>query len=253
MNKETILYFVAYFIIYSFVGWILESVYKSMGQRKLVNSGFLIGPVCPIYGTGAILMILTLSSLKNNPILLFISAFFILSILEYVVGFLLEKIFKTKYWDYSNLKFNIKGRVCLKNSIYWGLLGVIFICFINPVVETHIKYIAMPILVYSEMLIGIWMAVDIVISVNEITSFETITNKINELSETIKEKIEDENYMENVIKKLNRKQTKLKIKLYRRAIRMKRAFPSMKSETITTFLNQKIDLKSLKDSIKNKE
>ena len=253
MNKETILYFVAYFIIYSFVGWILESVYKSMGQRKLVNSGFLIGPVCPIYGTGAILMILTLSSLKNNPILLFISAFFILSILEYVVGFLLEKIFKTKYWDYSNLKFNIKGRVCLKNSIYWGLLGVIFICFINPVVETHIKYIAMPILVYSEMLIGIWMAVDIVISVNEITSFETITNKINELSETIKEKIEDENYMENVIKKLNRKQTKLKIKLYRRAIRMKRAFPRMKSETITTFLNQKIDLKSLKDSIKNKE
>ena len=253
MNKETILYFVAYFIIYSFVGWVLESVYKSVGQRKLVNSGFLIGPVCPIYGTGAILMILTLSSLKNNPILLFISAFFILSILEYVVGFLLEKIFKTKYWDYSNLKFNIKGRVCLKNSIYWGLLGVIFICFINPVVETHIKYIAMPILVYSEMLIGIWMAVDIVISVNEITSFETITNKINELSETIKEKIEDENYMENVIKKLNRKQTKLKIKLYRRAIRMKRAFPSMKSETITTFLNQKIDLKSLKDSIKNKE
>ena len=253
MNKETILYFVAYFIIYSFVGWVLESVYKSVGQRKLVNSGFLIGPVCPIYGTGAILMILTLSSLKNNPILLFISAFFILSILEYIVGFLLEKIFKTKYWDYSNLKFNIKGRVCLKNSIYWGLLGVIFICFINPVVETHIKYIAMPILVYSEMLIGIWMAVDIVISVNEITSFETITNKINELSETIKEKIEDENYMENVIKKLNRKQTKLKIKLYRRAIRMKRAFPSMKSETITTFLNQKIDLKSLKDSIKNKE
>ena len=253
MNKETILYFVAYFIIYSFVGWVLESVYKSVGQRKLVNSGFLIGPVCPIYGTGAILMILTLSSFKNNPILLFISAFFILSILEYIVGFLLEKIFKTKYWDYSNLKFNIKGRVCLKNSIYWGILGVIFICFINPVVETHIKYIAMPILVYSEMLIGIWMAVDIVISVNEITSFDSIINKINELGETIKEKIEDEIYVENVIKKLKRQQAKLKIKLYRRAIRMKRAFPSMKSETITTFLNQKIDLNSLKDSIKNKE
>ena len=253
MNKETILYFVAYFIIYSFVGWILESVYKSVGQRKLVNSGFLIGPVCPIYGTGAILLILTLSSLKNTPILLFIAAFFMLSILEYIVGFLLEKIFKTKYWDYSHLKFNIKGRVCLKNSIFWGILGVIFICFINPVVETHIHYIPIPILVYSEMLIGIWMVVDIVISVNEITSFESIINKINELSETIKEKIEDETHVENVIKKLNRQQTKLKIKLYRRAMRMKKAFPSMKSETITTFLNQKMDLKSLKDSIKNKE
>ena len=260
MSKETIIYYLTFFIFYSFIGWILESVYKSIAQRKMINSGFLIGPICPIYGFGAIIMQVCLSFLKDNPILLFIAAFIILSIWEYIVGFLLEKIFKTKYWDYSHLKFNIKGRVCLKNSIYWGILGLVFICFINPFVEANINLIPFNIINYSIIMIYAWLIVDVIVSIQSMVGFEIAMNKINELSDVIKDKIEEakksayENTnIEAVIKKLNIKQTRIKLRLYRHANRLKYAFPSMKSDIITAFLNQKIDFKKLKSSIKNKE
>ena len=124
-----------YFIIYSFLGWIMESVFRSILEKKLINTGFLIGPLCPIYGLGACIMFLFLENLSNNVILLFIVSFVILTLWEYIVGVLLEKIFHTKYWDYSNYKINIQGRICLTNSLYWGALGVIFIKIIHPLVQ----------------------------------------------------------------------------------------------------------------------
>ena len=264
MSKETVLYFIIYFVLYSFAGWVLESVSKSIMQRKLVNSGFLIGPICPIYGLGAIIMILCLNPLKEMPVLLFISAFFILSVWEYVVGVILEKLFKTKYWDYSHLKFNIQGRVCLKNSIYWGVLGLVFICFINPFVESYVVNVPINILMCIDIAVIIVLIIDIFVSINDTVNFETAINKINELGDLIKDKLEEINIkskknaeektkIEIAIRNLKRKQTKLKIKLYRQAIRLKKAFPSMKSEIMNKFLNQKIDLRKLKDSMKNKE
>ena len=109
---------IAYFIIYSFLGWVLESVYKTLYQKKLVNSGFLYGPFCPIYGFGAIIMYLFLDEVANKPIITFCLGFVILSIWEYVVATILEKIFNTKYWDYSNNMFNLNEEVC---SIYYNL------------------------------------------------------------------------------------------------------------------------------------
>ena len=141
-NYIEIIKIILYFIIYSFLGWVLESVYKSIGQRKLVNSGFLHGPFCPIYGFGAVIMFLFLNKFTNNIVLLFIMGFFILSIWEYIVGFILEKTFNTKYWDYSNNKFNIQGRVCLKNSLFWGALGVIFTTYIHPYIIQKVDQIS---------------------------------------------------------------------------------------------------------------
>ena len=86
-----------YFILYSFLGWIMESVFRSICEKKLINTGFLKGPFCPIYGIGAIIMILILNSFKSNMIVLFIISMLVLTIWEYIVGYLLEKIFKTKY------------------------------------------------------------------------------------------------------------------------------------------------------------
>ena len=271
MDTDTILYLLTYLIIYSFGGWILESVSKTIAQRKFVNSGFLNGPFCPIYGFGALIMLMCLSPLKEKPILLFIAAFIVLSIWEYLVGLFLEKVFKTKYWDYSHLKFNIHGRVCLKNSLFWGLLGVLFICIVHPFIEEKVKMIPTDLLLYIDIVIVIAILVDLIISIISITKFDSAIKKLNELTDNIKEKVEElkklqgkakpkyvnaekiaiEN-MENVIRELKITQTKLKIKIYRHAIRLKKAFPSMKSETITTFLNQKIDLKKLKENIKNK-
>lgn len=274
MNIDTIIYFITYLILYSFAGWILESVCKTVEQRKFVNSGFLNGPFCPIYGFGAIIMLLCLSFLKEKPILLFIAAFFILSIWEYLVGLFLEKVFKTKYWDYSHLKFNIQGRVCLKNSLFWGVLGVAFICCIHPFIDRYIKMIPINILLYIDIIIGIAILVDLVFSIIAITNFEIMVKKINELGDSIKEKVKEAKELneknklkleetekksieniEKIIQELKRNQAKLKIRIYRQANRLKKAFPSMKSEVITAFLNQKIDLKKLKENIKkrNKE
>ena len=94
---------ITYFIIYSFLGWLIESVYKSIFEKKIINSGFLHGPFCPIYGMGAIIMYLILQDFKGNPLVIFILGFVVLSIWEYIVGVLLEKLFKTQYWDYSTL------------------------------------------------------------------------------------------------------------------------------------------------------
>ena len=272
MESELLIHYITYLIIYSFAGWVLESICKTIEQRKIVNSGFLYGPICPIYGFGAIIMILCLSSLKNNPILLFVAAFFVLSIWEYIVGVLLEKIFKTKYWDYSHLKFNIKGRVCLKNSIYWGLLGVVFIYFIHNFVKNYVMMIPLDILLYSNIIIGIGIIVDLIVSVVSITNFEKAISKVNELSDIIKDKLEElkelkdetkrrileneQNTVENIekaITELKLAQAKLKLKIYRKANHLKKAFPSIKSETITNLLNHKIDLKKLKESIKIKK
>lgn len=271
MNTDTIIYYITYLFIYSFAGWILESVCKTVDQRKFVNSGFLNGPFCPIYGFGAIIMLLCLNFLKDKPILLFIAAFFVLSIWEYLVGLFLEKVFKTKYWDYSHLKFNIQGRVCLKNSLFWGVLGVLFIRYIHPFLEKYVKIIPVNLLLYIDIIVGIAILVDLVFSIIAVVNFETMVKKINELGENIKEKVKEQKELndknklkleeiekksieniEAIIQELKFKQAKLKLRIYKRANRLKKAFPSMKSETITTFLNQKIDLQKLKENIKKK-
>lgn len=271
MDADIILYYSTYLMIYSFAGWVLESVSKTIAQRKFVNSGFLNGPFCPIYGFGALIMLLCLSFLKEKPVLLFIAAFFLLSIWEYFVGVFLEKVFKTKYWDYSNLKFNFQGRVCLKNSIFWGILGVFFICYLHPFVERYITMLPMDLLFYINVMIGIAILIDLVFSVMAISNFESAIQKVNELGDNIKEKLKElkelkdknkvkaeimeKNTIENIeimIQELKRSQAKLKLRIYRQANRLKKAFPSMKSEVITTFLSQKIDLNKLKENKKKK-
>ena len=117
------------------MGWVMESIVRTIAEKKIINTGFLHGPICPIYGIGAIIMITLLSGLKDAPVLLFLISFIVLTIWEYLVGVLLEKLFQTKYWDYSDHKFNYKGRICLTNSLAWGILGVLFTKYIHPFIE----------------------------------------------------------------------------------------------------------------------
>ena len=91
---------ITYFIIYSFLGWVMESIVRTIAEKKIINTGFLYGPFCPIYGFGAIIMLLFLKTFDKNWIILFLASFVILSLWEYLVGVLLEKMFHTKYWDY---------------------------------------------------------------------------------------------------------------------------------------------------------
>ena len=101
------------FLMYSFVGWSLEVIGKLLEKGKFVNRGFLVGPYCPIYGVGSILMIILLNRYINDPPTLFIMSILLFSVLEYSTSYFMEKIFKIRWWDYTRRKFNINGRICL--------------------------------------------------------------------------------------------------------------------------------------------
>lgn len=131
------------FAIYAFLGWTIETFFKSIRTRKFVNSGFLFGPFCPVYGFGALMVLQSrqlvdgAASIVGPTAKTFVSillAIMVTTALEYLTGALLEKIFKRKWWDYSEERFNLHGRVCLKYSMYWGMLAYLLLEFINPLV-----------------------------------------------------------------------------------------------------------------------
>ena len=252
--------FVLYFIIYSFLGWCLESIYKTIMYKKATNSGFLYGPFCPMYGIAAVLMII-IADVSNNIFVIFLISFFVFSIWEYLVAVLLEKMFNTKYWDYSNLKFNIQGRVCLKNSVYWGILGVALIFVLQPLVVKATDMIPKDIIKYIDAVLCIAIIVDMLITIFKTMSIDKKVRQVFELGESIKEKIKElknaealeKNYKETtqkIIDDMRRRQFILKLKVYKRIIRLRKAFPEMNSENIAEFMKQKIELKDIKEKLK---
>ena len=265
--EYTIFNLLIYFIIYSIAGWALESLYRSLCEKKIINSGFLIGPFCPIYGTGAIIMLLFLEGFKENILVLFLISFLVLSIWEYLVGVLLEKSFKTKYWDYSDHKININGRVCLFNSICWGILGILFIEYIHPFVEKNIQFINPLYLNIMIIIITVLFIIDTIISIITTINIKVALDKVEELNEQIKVKLEEiknlnskeikadiiEN-MQNKIDDLKKKKNKLFRRLYRRVYRLKKAFPDIQSNEITEILSRKIEaIKKVKDKTKEEK
>lgn len=231
-----IIYIIDFFLIYSFVGWILESIYKTIFAKKFVNSGFLYGPFCPIYGIGALIMYLFLS-LCDNVVTVFLSGFVVLSVWEYIVAWGLEKLFHEKYWDYSNYKFNINGRVCLLNSVFWGVLGVIFTYIVHPFVEAQIININNILLIILTVVVSIGMLVDFIISVIKLNSISKKLEAIKEIRSQIKLKLQElkgtKNAKESIqlmINDLKEQELKLKEKLVKQTERIRQAFPTMKSE-----------------------
>ena len=273
--KYQIFELLTYFVIYSFAGWVMESIFRSISERKLINTGFLKGPFCPIYGIGAIIIYVFLSGFKENILLLFLAGFIVLSVWEYIVGILLEKIFHTKYWDYSDNKFNIQGRICLTNSIYWGILGVVFIYYIHPFVVDKLQLIDiiyLRVVVYCALIL---ITVDAITTIVNMKNLRATLEKIEKLNAQIKEKLEEvkdlgkdkaknevtENIQE-IIHQLDIKKNRIIRKLYKHVYRLKKAFPAIESKEITEILNKKIEIikdkkdkkvKEFKKEIENKQ
>ena len=260
--KEELFLLLTYFLIYSILGWVMESVFRSVMEKRIINTGFLKGPICPIYGFGAIIMITILKNLENNIILLFIISLIILTIWEYIVGVLLEKIFHTKYWDYSDHKINFQGRICLSNSIYWGILGVVFVKFIHPFIQRIVGNTDINILYFVVTISSLVFMVDVITSVIKVKNIQSALRKIEELNNQIKEKLKEiktektteklditEN-IQKIVNDLNEKRNIIIIRLYRNVYRLKKAFPAIDTKEIREILNKKIELKGI---IKNKE
>ena len=159
------IYFIL-FLIYSFLGWIIEVIVTFYKDKKFVNRGFLLGPYCPIYGISSIVLILYLSRYCDSFITIFLLAVVVCSIIEYLVSYLMEKLFNARWWDYSNRKFNINGRVCLENSIWFGLLGILLIYVVNPFLYNLISKMSDNVLLIVSSFLLIIFVIDLIISLN---------------------------------------------------------------------------------------
>ena len=146
--------YLRYFLTYSFIGWCLETAYMSFIKGRFVNGGFFNLPFRPIYGFGAILLILLLKSVRHNPLLLFIGAVLLTSILEYSTGVFLQMAFHRTLWNYNGEFLNIGGFICLKFSVYWGVLSTLFLCVVQPITRYILNRIPrhIPMLVFYSIL-----------------------------------------------------------------------------------------------------
>lgn len=185
--NHNVYYLALYFIIFSFMGWIMETCRCSYAEKKFINRGFLNGPICPIYGTGMVTIIIFLDGIKDNAIALFFGGIILASVLEYAVAALLEGLFKAKWWDYSYKKFNIKGRVCLSISLCWGALCVVMMQWVVPFL-TEIISKADP--VKANIVIYMFIAVvtvDAFITIYNLISLRKILAELSSIGGEIKE------------------------------------------------------------------
>lgn len=178
------------FIIYSILGWFMEVVIVSSKKRKITARGFLIGPWCPIYGFGALFITLLLKKYYNDPIALFVMSFLMGTILEYVTSYIMEKLFHARWWDYSDHKFQINGRVSLTTSLGFGLLGLILVYILNPFFLRIIQNIPSIIFCIIMIIILVIFLTDVIASYKIISNIKiTKDTNIKDFTEQYNEKV----------------------------------------------------------------
>ena len=161
---EIIYKYFLYFIIYSFLGWVMEVFTSLWNKHKFVNRGFLIGPYCPIYGWGCLAIILVVGNNTSDILSVFLKAILICSLLEYFTSYFMEKIYNVRWWDYSNKRFNINGRICLETMIPFGLLASLIIYVLHPAVIKLVDKLSPTALFWVALTIFIIYIIDNIIS-----------------------------------------------------------------------------------------
>ncbi|MDE6142244.1 MAG: putative ABC transporter permease [Bacilli bacterium] len=180
------------FFIYAFLGWICEIIVARFQFGKWINRGFLIGPLCPIYGVGCVVMTLTLYKYSNDPLVLFLLAILSCATLEYITSYVMEKIFKNRWWDYSDMKFNINGRVCLEFAIPFGVGGIVMFYGTNPIVIPTLQMFTTQTLMFMCIFLSIIFLVDLIFSFNVIITLKNISSSIRcDSTEAITKKVKE--------------------------------------------------------------
>ena len=175
-----------YFIVYSVLGWCMETVYCSVLEHRFVPRGFLYGPLCPIYGVGVLMMICWFQPLMGNPVLFYITATVVMSVWEYFVGWFLETTTHIKYWDYSMYKFNIKGRICLWVCLMWGVLSFVVLYFIHPAVAGQLDRISpIPRYVLDGVFLGILIA-DTAATIYQLVRTSQLLDKLQQAGDELR-------------------------------------------------------------------
>lgn len=215
---------ILFFFIYCFLGWVWESSYVSLKKRKWINRGFLIGPVLPIYGFGAVIILVATIPVRGNLTLVFICGMMAATILEYFTGVIMEKLFHVRYWDYSDEAFNFQGHICLLCSIAWGVFSILMVKVIHPPIEYIFMMIPDIISKVIALFILILFIIDTIQSVNDAMDLKYTLLKLtegNEIVRNIKKRLEVmasfinedvEEIEEKFIEKVAIKQNKIDVK-----------------------------------------
>lgn len=174
-----------FFYIYCFFGWIWESCYVSVRQKKWVNRGFMHGPFLPIYGSGAVIILLATLPVKDHLFLIFIFGMIAASILEYFTGAAMERLFHVRYWDYSNEFLNVNGHICLKCSLCWGAFSILMVKVIHIPIEDVVLKIPMNIQEIVTLILTVIVVSDFTVSFNEAMDLRRVLDNIVENSEEL--------------------------------------------------------------------
>ncbi len=240
MDRTMLGYLFLTFIAYSFLGWLLEVVFHIYTEKRLINRGFLHGPLCPIYGTGAIIIIFFLDGVKDNFLYLFLGGVVLTSVLEYITGYVLEKIFNTKWWDYSNDKFNLNGYISLSFSLAWGLGGVFLMRVLQPEIQGLLDLIPFKYVEPLAASLFLIFGFDLILTVSSMISFRDVLKELRELQTIIEDK-RDRVEWDNV---LSKKLASLNTKLEKRHRELLRAYPNLSTneikERLREFKNRKL-------------
>lgn len=204
------------FFIYSLVGWCVEVCFAAVQHRKFVNRGFVNGPFCPIYGFGSLLIMLFLRELTDNLFFLFLGSAILSTVLEYITGFVLEKIFHQKLWSYSKIRFNIGGYVCLRYTILWGLLAVLTMRFTNPFLCRILAFVPNIITRIVLLSLSILLLLDFLTTAMAVLGMKIQAKQLAQLSKGIQH---TSKLLENTLTKQIQK-------------RMEKSFPSIKMDTL---------------------
>ena len=173
------------FLIYAILGWIIEVANSLIVHKKFVNRGFLIGPYCPIYGWGSIFMILFIKN-TGDIIGTFLKIVFICAVLEYTTSYIIEKLFKTRWWDYSKNKYNINGRICLETMFLFGIGGCILLYLVNPFIISIYQMIPNLLMTIITFTLFIIFVSDMIVSFNIINGLKnTLINPKGDSTERI--------------------------------------------------------------------
>lgn len=171
------------FLIYAFLGWCAEVAFAAVHKGIFINRGFLNGPVCPIYGVGMLVVVTFLWGLRSNLILLFLGSAGLTTALEYATGWILEKFFHDKWWDYSDKPFNVKGYICLEFTILWGLAAAFIVGAVHPLVFILIKKTPF---VLGVILMAVFLATFVTDLVITVTALAKLPKKLNAMLEAEK-------------------------------------------------------------------
>ncbi len=176
---ENIVKYIILFFFYSAAGWCLETTYCSIGEKRFVNRGFLTGPLCPIYGTAALILVLFIyNPLRDNQLAVFLVGIILCDIVEYLTSYLMEKLFNARWWDYTYELLNINGRICLKHSLYWGIISVVFVNTIHPAVDKLYYKINADYIYYILAVILIIFSIDLINAVLKARNIRKLHRKL---------------------------------------------------------------------------